>query len=211
MKVEIMKTYAPPRPPLRPKVIPMFATPAIFRRSRTTPSIHQNLPAKPRYHPYGERTSQPELAHEVPAPDEPTITTTKPSPLGIPSANDDEEEALERTSEIILTEQPQGFTLVNSGWSDTKLKSLRRHAKQAIQAHLKVGVRLSAQEPDAIAKARQVILDAFPDFREHKNAWGADAVLRDQLKTIRDCTNARNRKARLESVGVSEQGSSKDT
>ncbi|KAK7024237.1 hypothetical protein VNI00_016467 [Paramarasmius palmivorus] len=197
MKVEITRTFASPRLPRPPKVIPLFATAVPLRQSRHVPSIQQYLHEKPRYHPYRGRSSRPANAADDDSSPSSSISASSPTEAidrDSPLTDDSNDELDQLQPQVIWVKQPSGFKLANSGWDPSLIKSLRKTGKEAIQKYLKIGLNLSDQNRSALNDAREMLLEEFPDFRQHSNFWGADAVLRDQLKNMRDAHNARLRK-----------------
>jgi hypothetical protein len=122
MKAEVTKTFASPSPPLPPKVIPLFATAVPLRLSQHTPSFLQDLPQKPRYHPY-KRPSPRGGAPGV----SPLQSPSPPMEVADhDSSKDNSDDGLEdRQPKVMLIDQPPGFSLAGSGWKPALIRSLR--------------------------------------------------------------------------------------
>ncbi|KAE9387213.1 hypothetical protein BT96DRAFT_1005359 [Gymnopus androsaceus JB14] len=189
-------TWAPPRKAKQPKVVPLIFT-NIQRFTRAVPlAIHQELADTPRFHPYRARSIPPPIntRAQTLGPSE-----TPPSPL-TPSPKDDairgpmHPATMPGPSSIMYTSCPSGFTLTNSGWEKEFVRSLRNTAKSAVLTHLEVGKPLSAQEGQALQAARNVIVEQFPAFKNHLDFWGANAVLCEQLKNLKDTNACKKRK-----------------
>ncbi|KAK7026709.1 hypothetical protein VNI00_015482 [Paramarasmius palmivorus] len=197
MEPTLCDTFALPISPPKPMVVPMYATPEKPRPIRIL-SLHHNLPATPRYHPYSlvrRRTRLGKASGSISY-----VSDSPPPRTGVPR-NDTKESCIHEV-------QPAGFTLSSSGWCPTLIRDLRIQTKAVIRKFLIIGVRLGDQDPKALEQAREVLLQKFPAFINHKDCWGIDAALRDQLKSLKDTQNARARRAGMETEASIEHSDS---
>ncbi|KAE9387437.1 hypothetical protein BT96DRAFT_1079978 [Gymnopus androsaceus JB14] len=171
----IIDTFSPRVAP-RPRVIPVYAT-SIPRRLKRSLSIHQTLRVKPIFHPYSRRSD-------------------RPPPIGIgigiapPSPQDSSVESYKGATppvRTILTPPPKSKLTVNAvGWSDALKASYRKTAREAVDLYLNVQHNLAQQNADVLDKARTHIEHELPALRNHQDHWGADILLREQLKNKKD-------------------------
>ncbi|KAK7029030.1 hypothetical protein VNI00_014740 [Paramarasmius palmivorus] len=186
---EIISAFSPPRTAARPKVIPLYAT-SISRIVPTRLAIHDALPLKPRFHPYAGQHGVDRLVR--PTADGDDVETPTEGPTHKQYAGPS------REAHPILISPPRGnLNVAIFHWSTQTAKKNRKITKDAIETHLVVGRCLSEQEPTARDKAREHIESRIPAFKLHEDHWGADVLLREQLKTIKDTrVKAEKRKER---------------
>ncbi|THU81462.1 hypothetical protein K435DRAFT_809042 [Dendrothele bispora CBS 962.96] len=204
-------TFSSPRTAPRPKVIPLFAT-TISRRTRRQLAIHQNLHSRPHHYPHARRVTPMDRAQS------PRQTTRvnpnhkkkKPPPIIIaaggslaaiesPLTSVEDNPELPTTSErpprevnVQLIAPPHSSTTVtNAGWSAKEQQLYRQIGRDAITRFLEIGHCLSNQQPVLQHQAREYIESRIPAFTNHEGHWGADTILRDQLKSMKDTRNKR--------------------
>ncbi|KAE9383801.1 hypothetical protein BT96DRAFT_1105052 [Gymnopus androsaceus JB14] len=187
----IIDTFSPRVAP-RPRVIPVYAT-SIPRRLKRSLSIHQTLRVKPIFHPYSRRSDRPPpigigIGIAPPSPQDSSVESYKgATPPGSPlSELDDSINSLPGVR-TILTPPPKSKLTVNAvGWSDALKASYRKTAREAVDLYLNVQHNLAQQNADVLDKARTHIEHELPALRNHQDHWGADILLREQLKNKKD-------------------------
>ncbi|KAJ4477396.1 hypothetical protein J3R30DRAFT_3404746 [Lentinula aciculospora] len=78
------------------------------------------------------------------------------------------------------------LTVPNAGWNPQVLVTYRKLARDAVDIELDYKLGLGTQDINALNRARTQIENAIPEFKEHANHWGADLLLREQLKSKKD-------------------------
>ncbi|KAE9383606.1 hypothetical protein BT96DRAFT_951185 [Gymnopus androsaceus JB14] len=183
-----ISTFSPPRTAPRPRVIPLYAT-TIPHHGHCGLSMHQNLRPKALYQPYTQEK------HNKPAPVDVSLSSScnpAPSTPGSPLTPVDDELPDGRSGRIrtILIPPPNTkVTVANLGWPEEILPNYRKIARAAVELYLDISHPLSEQATTALEKARADIEDAIPLFMNHQRHWGADTLLRDQLKSVKDTRN----------------------
>ncbi|KAK7030930.1 hypothetical protein VNI00_013876 [Paramarasmius palmivorus] len=205
MGSESIPAFSSSRAAPRPRVIPLYATSIPYRVPRRL-AIHDDLPLKIRTKSYipprRRRTgSSPVADTSIPLAKKPSSSSGTAENLSSPSSTAENPSSLAGSAEdvdIIMESAAAGpsrevhpilkpaphrrMTVANAGWGENVAK-YRKIAKQAI------GRCLSAQDAAARGKARSQIETLIPSFRTHEDHWGADVLLRDQLKIIKDSRN----------------------
>lgn len=195
-----------PRVAPRPRVIPVYAT-SIPQRLKRSLSIHQTLRVKPIFHPYTRRSDQPPpIGIASPSPQDSSVESSKvASPPGSPLSELDDSISSLLGVRMILTPPPKGKLTVNSvGWSDALKGPYRKIAREAVDLYLDVQRNLTKQSTDALDKARTHIENELPALRNHQGHWGADVLIREQLKNKKDTIA----KADKRDAGSDKQGES---
>ncbi|KAK1233798.1 hypothetical protein PQX77_003025 [Marasmius sp. AFHP31] len=95
-----------------------------------------------------------------------------------------------RTADPVLICQPRNFTLKKSGWGGPVLASMRAKTRDIIRDSLNDKVSYGDQDPNARQKAIDKLTQSFKELQNHQNDWGAKAVLRDQLKSVKNTKSA---------------------
>jgi len=151
--------------------------------------MHQNLRSKALYQPYTQ-----EKRNKLAPIDVSSSSSCNPAPStpGSPLTPVDDELPDGRSGHIraILVPPPNTkVTVANSGWPEEVLPNYRKIARAVVELYLDVNHPLSEQATAALEKARADIEDAIPLFKNHRRHWGADTLLRDQLKSVKDTRN----------------------
>ncbi|KAE9389937.1 hypothetical protein BT96DRAFT_1002764 [Gymnopus androsaceus JB14] len=166
----MISTFSPPRTAPRPRVIPFLRPKAL-------------------YQPYTQDK------HNKPAPIDISSSSScnhAPSTPGSPLTPVDDELPNGQSGRIraILIPPPNTKVMVaNSGWPEEILPNYCKIARAAVEIYLDISHPLSKQATTALEKARADIEDAIPLFMNHQRHWGADTLLRDQLKSVKDTRN----------------------
>jgi len=178
----------------RPRTIPLYAT-SIPRRSSHQLSIHQTLPSRARYQPCAQRTPPIDISStssgDSPLPDSPLTSIEPTAPSG-------------SSREVLPIQIPPPsteVTVANAGWHAELVPRYRRIARTVIDTHLNISLALSEQDPEALRAARDKIENQIKGFSDHEDHWGANTLLRDQLKSVKD-TCRRKKGRRLEISGL---------
>ncbi|KIK53083.1 hypothetical protein GYMLUDRAFT_250666 [Collybiopsis luxurians FD-317 M1] len=98
----------------------------------------------------------------------------------------DPEPALPEPCPILISPPHSSVTISNTGWMQVLVKNYWRIAREAVDAYLDYRICLADQDANALLEARDHIERAVPHFQAHMNHWGADVLLRDQLKSKKD-------------------------
>ncbi|KAJ3735320.1 hypothetical protein DFJ43DRAFT_1151484 [Lentinula guzmanii] len=184
----VISTFASPRPAPPPIVVPLFASTVQLRRHAVL-ALHETLDSKPRsYHPYPQ-TKRP-VPSNVPAPGSPLTPITPEQPVG----------AGVRQTEprLILVPPPHGtLTVPKLGLAEAVARDYRLIAKKVI-LDLTMDIHQSLTDQDSQSKnaARARIEHEIPHLKLHEDHWGADILLRDQLKSMKDVANKVSRRER---------------
>ncbi|KAJ3885012.1 hypothetical protein GG344DRAFT_83226 [Lentinula edodes] len=168
-----ISAFSPSRSAPLPRVVLLYTTSVPYNERRQTLSIHENLPSKVRHNPYKHAKQ----AHET---DSSTprlilrsrLSSTPPDPVSIPT--------------IIVPPPHSSMTVANTGWDVATTKAYRKIAREAVKVHLDIQKPLGDQSPEAHEKARIMIEEIFTELKFHEAHWGADTLLRDQLKSVKD-------------------------
>ncbi|KAL0563106.1 hypothetical protein V5O48_018969 [Marasmius crinis-equi] len=199
-------TFAQPRSAPPPKVIPLFATPILVSAKRAL-LVHETAPKNVRFWPY---PATPTVAQLLPAR---FVKTAKPNatvqadtdPVPCPQVGQSGPTA---QPEVVVVPRPPNFQL--SHWPAHYVTAVRSAARDAILKHLDAAKCLDKQDATALHCAREMVFqDArqshdFSNLRTHEDFWGVNAVLRDQLRSMRDTGAARvRRNTRNEPFGSS--------
>ncbi|KAF9062073.1 hypothetical protein BDP27DRAFT_1428274 [Rhodocollybia butyracea] len=143
--------------------------------------LDTDLPEKALFHPY----TRPAKPQKIDIP--PTLCDSSPgsplTPLGNEPSNGSSTVSSSACRIIFIPPPLTGVTVLTAGWSPDLLKSYRSFARDAVKAHLDYSKSLSTQIPKAVEQAQQYIEDKIPLFKNHQDHWGANALLRDQLKS----------------------------
>ncbi|THV01938.1 hypothetical protein K435DRAFT_853355 [Dendrothele bispora CBS 962.96] len=194
-------TFSSPRMAPRPRVIPLFAT-TVSRPVKRRLAIHEVLRSRP---PRVDRAESPRSTSRV----HPKREKRKPPPITVmmtagsssaaiespltPVAENSEPATGEGSSQKVnlqLIPPPHGsVTVINAGWSAQQQHDYRQIGRDAITKFLEVGRCLSNQQPKPRNQARGYIESRIPTFTNHEGHWGADTILRDQLKSMKDTRN----------------------
>ncbi|KAJ3933169.1 MAG: hypothetical protein NXY57DRAFT_1037836 [Lentinula lateritia] len=155
-------------PPIRsaplPRVVLLYNTSVTYSERIRTLSIHQNLPTKVRYHPYNP-AKQSRENNSLPRVILPSGSLSNPTSI-VP---------------IVIPPPHSSMTVANSGWDVSTTKAYRKIAREAVKLLLDLRKPLGDQPLE--------IEEMFPELKAHEDHWGADTLLRDQLKSVRDTEN----------------------
>ncbi|KAJ8079399.1 hypothetical protein PM082_021907 [Marasmius tenuissimus] len=195
----------------RPKYIPLYAT-VIPKRVPPRLSIHRVLPAKVICHPYSRREPRRPVRVEVLSSssegsdgahlNESAPSDSSGSPGDVPESPltpspDERVSPGPSRAEPICIPPPTvtKLTVASAGWNAAQQKEYRGIARKAVQKYL--DSRLSLQQQDFLKReaAKKHIEDAVPVFQNHKDSWGADLLLRDQIRSLRNTGDAKTRRA----------------
>ncbi|KAJ3733188.1 hypothetical protein DFJ43DRAFT_1153549 [Lentinula guzmanii] len=170
---EPIPTFITARIAARPRVIPLYATP-ILNRPRRTLSIHHVLPAKP--YARAERNGL----------ESPASTAVSSGSSTESGATANVGDLLSEPRLILIPPPNANVTVKSSGWHAASAKEYRKFARKAVDMYLDHKVNLSSQDSAALERAREHIEQAVPFFKAHLKHWGADTLLREQLKSKKD-------------------------
>ncbi|KAJ3742027.1 hypothetical protein DFH05DRAFT_1462075 [Lentinula detonsa] len=182
-----------PRVALRPRIVPLYAT-TIPRHLRLSPGIHRTLVSKPVYMPYPAS-----IPDGIDLPSS-VLGSSSTSPPGSPLTPLDQDFGSSAPLEVhtnLIVPPTSRLTVPNAGWDPQVLVTYRKLARDAVDIELDYKIGLSTQDIDALNRARTRIENAIPEFKEHANHWGADLLLREQLKSKKDTiVKAKKRKGK---------------
>jgi len=175
-------------------VIPLYATTLRRHRPRLL-AINEDLPSKPRYCPYPQtkrfRSSNSESTDLH-------VSSSQPvSPLTpLPNDTCGENGLAQREPRVILVPPPPGTLAVASLDLHSSLARDYRAVAKSVIIALKMDINLALSEQDTKCRdeARSRIEAEIPHFKHHEDHWGADILLRDQLKSMRDVNNKKGKK-----------------
>ncbi|THU90381.1 hypothetical protein K435DRAFT_802033 [Dendrothele bispora CBS 962.96] len=180
----------------KPKVIPLYAV-AIHKPNSRPLDIQKTLPEKALYANNGPKPDPIQL----PGPSRDSV----PSPPGSPlTPLNDETQA--QPVHIAPPVSLKDLAVSSAGWNAAQQKEYRGIARTAIEQHLDITLSLSRQDTAARDRARTHIENELKHFQNYENHWGADLLLRDQLKTLKDMEAARARREKAKEVEGDGQG-----
>ncbi|KAJ3742532.1 hypothetical protein DFH05DRAFT_1527092 [Lentinula detonsa] len=183
-----ISTFTTSRIAARPRVIPLYAT-SIPRRAKRPLFIHNNLPSKPYI-----RARVQEILEITPS-----ASARSESPLTSEGESaDGEDEAFNSAHpqpRPILIPRPLSVKDVKTApWCEPLVTNYRFIARQAVDLYFDVKKTFPEQAAPMLAKAREHVESAIPQFSAHQRHWGADLLLKDQFKSKKDTLAAKTRR-----------------
>ncbi|KAF9058449.1 hypothetical protein BDP27DRAFT_1372615 [Rhodocollybia butyracea] len=199
-----ISAFALPRTAPCPRVIPLYAT-VLQRRPQRKLAIHDNLSSEVRYKPY-PRLIRPRPVSPIvvlPLPSSPSSRGSSVPALPLTPVDEHAHDASSMDPSLtaadpvpIFIPAPGNAMVAGMNWNPALMKKYCRIPKEAITAtRLDINVLLSEQDSTAWNNAHKCIETAIPQFQNHEKHWGANMLLRDQLKSIRDMQNKKQKKA----------------
>ncbi|KAJ3990866.1 hypothetical protein F5050DRAFT_1880372 [Lentinula boryana] len=188
-----ISTFTTSRIAARPRVIPLYAT-SIPCRAKRPLFIHNNLPSKPYI-----RARVQEILEITPS-----ASARSESPLTSEGESTDGEDEASNSARPqprpiqprpILIPRPLSVKDVKTApWSEPLVTNYRFIARQAVDLYFDVKKTFLEQAAPMLAKAREHVESAIPQFSAHQRHWGADLLLKDQFKSKKDTLAAKTRR-----------------